>query len=359
MPEHKFSPRYKKFIDERDKALESMLWKTQIIISDLLRATFTHMISTCELYYRRATDNEGVDLLAARYLREDLEQISLRATDEIVQHIQRLRKYVYTLAVAGEAEALARGVDKIFVTTISQRDLLLASNIPMRNASLDDRVANTFENLMDKILKRFRSNLLMGNSVQDAMRNLVAQLPEQKRATRPRRSLKTIEADRPGQKGKFDASTTYISDEDWEEMVDFYKAEYVPQWRGPDTVISQAGPKPTAEDYYGWELEQEITDDFVNLVRQGQVEAAKANGIQDFIWIAIVDDKTDECCLWRDGLTTSKIESLLKGERRDDECQVTVPPAHFNCRCSLAPVTEALPEKTESAVGEFEDWLNN
>ena len=122
--------------------------------------------------------------------------------------------------------------------------------------------------------------------------------------------------------------------------------------------------QPTAEgeEYYAWEYERDITNDFVYAVREGAIEAAKENGITDFVWIAVVDDKTDACCLWRDGLLTSEIEAKLKEhESEDEDCNLggsgLVPPLHFNCRCSLAPATDAIPQKPEVDYASFDKWL--
>ena len=109
---------------------------------------------------------------------------------------------------------------------------------------------------------------------------------------------------------------------------------------------------------YSWEVEQDLVYDFVKSVRKGEIDAAKENGYNEFVWIAIVDKRTDVCCLWRDGLTTKEIEKQLKGRSKKERCNDAVtPPAHPNCRCRLAPVTDALPSKPIKDLGDFETWL--
>jgi hypothetical protein len=76
------------------------------------------------------------------------------------------------------------------------------------------------------------------------------------------------------------------------------------------------------------------------------------------MWIAIIDDKTDDCCLKRDGLTSTQIEEKLRGEWEKDECQAKVTPAHFNCRCRMAPVSDDLPDQAPADFGGFDEWLN-
>jgi hypothetical protein len=119
---------------------------------------------------------------------------------------------------------------------------------------------------------------------------------------------------------------------------------------------------PEGDKIYGWELEQQLTHDFVKSVRDGQIDAANVNGINEFIWIAIIDQRTCElCCEWRSGLTTSEIEkTLADNPELKEHCDVVVPPAHFNCRCGIAPVAIDL-ETTDiqtTDAKEFDDWLN-
>lgn len=74
------------------------------------------------------------------------------------------------------------------------------------------------------------------------------------------------------------------------------------------------------------------------------MDAAKEMGIKDFVWIAILDDRTDECCWERSGKLTSEIEEMLASGKLDrDLCEAITPPAHPNCRCSLGPVSNIDP----------------
>ncbi len=155
-------------------------------------------------------------------------------------------------------------------------------------------------------------------------------------------------------------SVGIIDDAEWADILDDYNKTYVPKFRGPESVLD-FWPKKKSDDeevWYAWELERDLTQEFVQNVRDGQIDAANENGIDDFVWIAVIDDVTDECCRWRDGLTTSEIQSQLKGAHRDDECRATAPPAHFNCRCTLAPMLrEADLSPPESNLAEFDEWL--
>lgn len=154
----------------------------------------------------------------------------------------------------------------------------------------------------------------------------------------------------------------------WDDMLDSYKKDFVPVWRAPEYVVDIPITDPThqvttGEDvWYAWEFERDLTNEFVKSVREGTVEAATENGVTDFVWIAVIDSATDACCRWRDGLLVSEIEKELGGHKDEDaECALEdeglVPPIHFNCRCTLAPATDNIPDKPDIDSPSFEQWL--
>jgi len=149
----------------------------------------------------------------------------------------------------------------------------------------------------------------------------------------------------------------FMDEELWNQLLEEYLTDYVPQYREPKMIFDVEVGGDT-EEWYGWEIEQYVTHDFVDRVRKGQDEAAKQNGITDFMWIAVIDDKTDECCAWRDGLTSAQIEAKLP-QHKDDDCDAIVPPAHFNCRCTVAPMLDTMTDEPTVNVTEFEEWLNS
>jgi hypothetical protein len=158
-------------------------------------------------------------------------------------------------------------------------------------------------------------------------------------------------------------STGVIDPATWSDVIDDYFEQEIPGPRGPydKMVFFNVGDAGDVEftERYEWELEQEMTQDFVEQVRSGQVDAANENGIEDFMWIAVIDRDTDECCSDRDGLSSGEIEAQLSsGELDPDECDATVPPGHFNCRCAPAPISNDLPEESPPDFGSFNDWLD-
>ena len=83
-------------------------------------------------------------------------------------------------------------------------------------------------------------------------------------------------------------------------------------------------------------------------------------GIEEFVWVSIIDNKTcEDCCLPRNGLTTLEIrEKLVNGDLNSDDCDTLVPPGHFNCRCQLVPVASV--DQVEGPDWKsFGEWLES
>jgi len=275
---------------------------------------------------------------------------------QIISITRNLRRNAYALAHTGEAEAIGQATDRQTTYQLTADKLKAVEDGPsFTGGPLADRIQYAVNKLSNRIMQTLELAVLKDVTHQDMMDRLDRVLPKAK--TMPKKkTLKKMEQiqeadDLP--KKVPDMSQGYIDDETWDQIVDAYKSEYVPSWRGPKSVAEITDE----ETIYQWEVEKEMTHDFVVAVREGQIDAAKENGIQDYVWVAIVDKATDECCLWRDGLTTKEIEVELSTSRKDDDCQTIVPPAHFNCRCVLAPMVEEMPDRPESSEKEFEEWL--
>jgi SPP1 gp7 family putative phage head morphogenesis protein len=153
-----------------------------------------------------------------------------------------------------------------------------------------------------------------------------------------------------------DVASGFVDDETWNDLVQAYLDEYVQTGRTEGKIRFKAGDEREFVTRREWELERDFTHDFVSQVRAGQIDVARENGYNDFVWISVLDNKTDECCVWRDGKLTSEIEKSIS-QGKDDECQTSVPPAHPFCRCDIAPVTEKIDDFKLPQIGDFEEWL--
>jgi hypothetical protein len=218
------------------------------------------------------------------------------------------------------------------------------------------------DKLRRKVTSYAQAYALNAKDPEEFAKDILVAFPRARKVTVPRRILKPklMEAkvipdfSQPLGDTGADVAIDNVDEATWNDMLDAYKNEYVPKTRGPEFVVGD--PEVTGKDtWYGWEFERDMTNEFVQSVRDGSVDAATENGITDFVWIAIVDNVTcDDCCdghgcVDLDGMLTSEIEK----EYGDASC-----PAHFNCRCTLAPATDDLPDKPDDGAKDFEDWLN-
>jgi SPP1 gp7 family putative phage head morphogenesis protein len=376
-------PLYRAFVTDRDRALEHILNNYLTANSRVMDMLIDQVMSVIG----DAHSGHGNDV-AEFYMSRPRVQLKLDflfdiAARHTVDLIRRLRVSTYTLAHAGEVEAIARALGKPQKVFLDQKTLDKAIRAESPSGGLIQAKISFFYNrLKHRVFTAMEQAVVLGDGVMDAKDRVRQVFPKPYTVRRPKRELKVVpfrEADDPdwlkkakadfeqdrNAEGWFqkyqedltdggDLSVGIIDDHAWRQVVDDYRAENIPFGRGVMDFTDDEG-----ERRYDWEIEKELTQDFVEQVRSGQVDAAQDNGINDFMWIAVIDDKTDDCCAWRDGLTTSEIEEQLKSGHSDDDCDATVPPAHFNCRCTLAPVTKDFPEETPPDFGSFEDWLNS
>lgn len=359
---------YRDFVRQRNRALDDLLLRTQLVVSAVTQSSILRTKDLIASRYPRIK-MAGIFTLQGKEILRSLEQDLARhyhlASLTITEAIRKQRRLAYMISYSGEAEAIGQALGKAQKYTLT-KDKIRAQEMSdsFSGGDIASRIQLTFNRLLRKVMNAVELSATSEEDLDTCLERVEKTLPKQKAVKVTRRVLdmgkKLQEADR-GEDLSPDMSFGMIDEETWEEWVELYKDEYVPSWRGPEEeyrVRTPAGSEERAT-VYAWELEQEITQDFVYQVRMGQHEAAKENGIEDYIWIAIVDDRTDDCCLWRDGLTTSEIEKSLKTDRSDDHCQAIVPPAHFNCRCALAPAVEELPDREASNQKDFEAWLES
>jgi hypothetical protein len=355
---------YVKFRNDVDRALEILLNKAQAEMTDLLKHAFTRVVEIVAFRYTMLGSDNLMSAKARHSLQmidQEIERLFQPFSRRILQVMTNLKAHSYTLSLVGETEAIGRAMNQVMPFDVKHGQALQNAMQGREGENPASRVQIAFDRLRRKILDAVEMSMIQEEDTQATLERVLRALPKKRRIKKPKRQLKPIplqEADKPE---TITLSTGFVSDEEWAQIVDDYMTEYVPTGRGPENVFDLPDPEggPDLEERYGWEMEQEMTDSFVNGVRSGQNEAANQLGITDFVWIAIVDDKTDECCVWRDGLTSTEIEAKLKTEHKDDECEVSVPPAHFNCRCTMAPMLKDMPDEEPTNAQEFEDWLNS
>ena len=275
-----------------------------------------------------------------------------------------LRQRSYTLSKASEAEIIAQlSRHKVHANVTKAQVQHQRLKVSMAGGHMYHRIRMYIDRLRRRLASYAQAAALTAKNETDFAQDVYAAFPRARKVSVPRRILKSNQHMEAAGDSKADFAIDNVDDDTWNEMLDSYMNEYVPKTRSPEYIIEQ--PSVTGEDtWYAWEFERDLTNEFVQAVRDGQIAAANENGITDFVWIAVVDDRTDQCCLWRDGLLVSEIEEKSADhEGEDDDCNVEgdglTPPIHFNCRCTLAPATENIPERPDDGAQDFEEWLNS
>ena len=354
------SPTYKKWVKSRDQALELLHHRAQLESTDLMRMALAHILIVAKSSYHELKQSPHSIDHFERQVKEVLRNIGHRLVD--VMNMMRVRTYVLSKASQTEIIAQVNKTKKVD-NKVTYNDVAQVLSKPaFAGGKLNLRIQLYMDRLSRRIISMAQASALNTDKVDDFLLDLYQAFPKQRSVNVPRRILKPKLMEADDKKTKVDVAVDLIDESQWEDMLSAYKKEYIPQWRGPEDVVDI---KTTDGDvWYAWELERDLTNEFVSEVRAGENQAAKDAGITDFVWIAVVDSHTDACCLWRDGLLLSEIEARLpEHEGEDSECNLDgnglSVPAHFNCRCTLAPATSEIPDKPDDGAKDFEDWLNS
>jgi SPP1 gp7 family putative phage head morphogenesis protein len=285
-----------------------------------------------------------------------LQQAFIRPAQDTVLEFMKLRRWAYALAAAGEVEGIARATGDFKQVNLNTVLDDVALSKTSQDQDLYQRIQLAYSDIRRKIVAAVERSRVMEEPFQDMLNRVIAAFPKAYAYKKPPKVLKTLQEAAKGPTVK-SVSARIVDDKEWDAMVkDFLDGPDIPKFRFFNDEQIIYSDDDVAMKGYAWQIEQELTNDFVAKVRDGQEKSARDNGVRDFIWQAILDEKTDECCEWRDGLTTVEIQSELDGKHADDPCRALVPPAHFNCRCTLAPVGDA-PDSVDLDFGEFSEWL--
>lgn len=388
MPALNEIPAYRSFIKERDRAIESLINRAIAESNDLLRGALSAAVLTVLGQFDAMRRNPN-PAQAIKHLDQMLDEV-FGSLARGLAHVQsRVMFHVELLTKAGTAEALAR-VSKI------KPEVQMTATRPTRNSRdepIEGRARVTVAKFQRDLVDAVSASLWLEEDMDELKRRLWAALPEQRALKRPPRKLKPLqEANwfedienedegevgiRAGTGGARFTFGGFMAEGEWRGLVKDVTDTYIPTNRGPEAVIEDAEgfkrelkklmPDLTPASFengsvelrYEWQYEQELAHELVRQTQTNEESTARKNGVTSFIWVAIIDDKTDDCCAWRDGLTVEEIADALQNEHSDDECQAFAPPAHFNCRCRLAPVLDAEDMKIESNQPEFDEWLTS
>lgn len=367
MTKHRWdkNPTYRKWVKLRDRGLEDLHTRAQLEAADVMRGMITHVLLTAKAQFHGMKMGSP---LTMDWFEHGIKNYFLSQSTKFYDIATKLRQRAYTLANASESEILAQLKAKPTVTAhVSKARLMeVKHRSAFSGGQLQQRITMYLDRLRRKVASYAQQAALTAKDETDFARDVYQSLPKARVVNLPRRILKPqlMESEYTIGKGKnkADVAIDMIDQDAWDDMLDAYKTEYELKTRAPEFVIG--APEVTGQKvWYAWEFERDMTNEFVQAVRDGQIDAANDNGITDFVWIAVIDDRTDECCTWRDGLLVSEIETQLGDhEDEDDACDVgdgLNPPIHFNCRCTLAPATDNMPEVPDDGKKEFDEWLDS
>lgn len=362
MKKHNYvkQPAYKRWVLARDKALEVLHLNAQLQSTDFMRAALTQVLLQAKAhFYSIKTAPHAIDQFE-KQVHETLREMGFHLFELMV----RLRGQTYLLAKTSETEILAQLNKKIELTnSVTKSDIHhKRSQGSVAGGPLLHRIQLYMDRLARRIVNQAQSSALNAKDLDAFLIDVVQSFPSRKVFKRVPRILKPslMEAD---DKTKVDAAIDNIDESEWDSMVQDYLSEYIPQWRAPEYIIDIPVTDPTItstgeEVWYAWEFERDLTNEFVKSVRDGQVDAATAAGITDFVVIAIIDGKTCDSCCGNygcsdfDGMLVSEIEKMTGGE-------YSVVPYHFFCRCTMAPATDSIPDQPSLDDKDFESWLNS
>lgn len=358
------SSEYKKFTRDRNHALENIHLNAQLDISRLLYEALDSV--TGFISHMALTQEVSLNHLSylSRQLDSYIEMKFAPLAALLERRILKMRRATFVLTYLAELEAIARATRK--TKSMNSMDFKQKIHTQVNQETIlgqewSKRIYVTLQSQKYKIVSAFQRAITREESPIEIVGSVKKSYPPIQSYRKPPRALKKVKeaAKKPGEDdgNEFDFYAGLTNDEDWDLAVQAYRDTELPPSRfdSTPTYDPEAGYQR-----FSWEIEQELTDDFVKQVRDGQVEAATDLGIKDFVWVAVIDNKTcDTCCLPRNGKTVSEIESMLNtGELDEDECDAVSPPAHPYCRCDLAPVGS-----TDEVEGpdwkSFDDWLNS
>ena len=356
-------PTYVRSVNKRDQVLEKLLLKARARQSDELRRFITLCLQHVARLYPLMNLNflDPHTVTHVKRLEWEIEQSAKEVQTNVTANWLRLKHRTYAFSWAATQKAMLNAGKPGQPLPLPAGKLQHHRAKRTELGSVPDRVHLSLERLKRKVIDAVQMSRVLGEDLDQALIRAGKAFPpaqKQKKLRVLTRALVEAADDTVPEDPLY--GPQFISAEDWDDIVEEYKTAYLPKYRDPRYELDT--PATTEEGdvlLYPWQVEQEMTEDFVSSVRSGEVDSANEQGITDFVWIAILDSRTDECCRKRDGLTNTEIEDNLKGEWSDDDCQAMVPPAHFNCRCRIAPATDDLPDKPASNSQDIEDWLNS
>ena len=354
------NPAYRKFKRDADHALETLLDGALLDISDALGTALSQIEDAASSAAAKSQEAfygmQGQQ--AEQMFHQKLKQAFQRISIFMAHRMEKLSSQSYLLAYVAEKEAIGRALDR---EEKYQNPKTKTADLSAQDEPLLARVELSLWKLEQKIMQAYKLARIQELPTTEFIQKVKSAFPRKKALPKRNTVLlqpKLQEADVKSKGVSF--SSGVLNEEEWSQIVDELLGSHEMYFfRRPEFAPDKVYVPSKDKEVYIWELEQEATQGFVDEVRNARKDSAENSGIKDFIWLAILDDKTDECCAWRDGLTVTEIEHRLKTDKKDDECRATTCPAHWNCRCSLEPLSENVNEESPPSGERFDEWLQS
>lgn len=358
---------YTRFTDSRDRVLETLLLKARERVGDQMRRFMVsikdEVVRTYPLLNKENIDPQTINHV--RIMDQQMHIASLKIAFDISNIWKRLKIQSYALAYAGEFQAINNVGIKSHRKKLHQHDISKHAAKDSWFGTVDNRTQLSLDRIRRDAIDQVEVARILQEDLPTALERVLNVFPKPEIVKQPRvlprnASYKETKIKKDDEEIDIDTPVELMDKSEWEDIVDAYEEEYIPSWRDPRTgVLETPVTVGQADEYitYAWQLESELTEDFVKSVRDGENEAANAKGITDVVWIAVIDKKTDDCCLKRNGLTSTEIEDKLNDEWSGEECRAIVPPAHFNCRCRPMPSADNLPDVPDGDGIDYESWM--
>lgn len=352
------STKYKKFIKDRDTALEHIYKNYQVDISNELNTFLMWMVDLIRSRLSRVIHNSNSVFFIPHTLKDldkEYDKRKPHLVGSITMTFAKMSQVTKALAFAAQAEGLARATGKIKnIKLENHKDNPLVNNF---GDSIPGRIELAIDRIKRRVWDKIQLSMVDGSDLTTTMDRVLSVMPKQKRfKIQPRiKRLKEADYSDIGIKN-VDVLRGTISDELWAQILDEYKRDEHIDRRGPEYLIS--GEQGSDDAVYEWEIEQQAADAFYSSVMQGDKQAADKSDV-DLIWIAVLDNRTGNSDAWRDGKLLSEIETTIDEDGSDPfDNDLLMPPIHQNCRCRAAPVTDELPEPRVVDNEDFDAWLN-
>ena len=354
------NPAYRSFKRETDNALETLLDGALLDISDALGTALSQIEDAASSAAAKSQDGfygmQGQQ--AEQMFHQKLKQSFQRVSLFMAQRMEKLSSQSYLLAYVGEKEAIGRALDE---DQKYHNPKTKTADLSAQDEPLLARVELSLWKLEQKIMQAYKLARIQELPVTEFIDKVKSSFPKKKALPKRNTVLLQPKLQETNITHKGISFSSGVLDEDqWSQIVDELLGSHEMYFfRRPEFAPDKVYVPSKDKEVYLWELEQEATQGFVDEVRAARKDSAESSGIKDFIWLAILDDKTDECCAWRDGLTVTEIEHRLKTDKKDDECRAATPGAHFNCRCFLEPLSTNVNEESPPSGERFDEWLQS